>query len=160
MAPNGGTSKQISIIKEAAIDWEGKIQLDNRSPREVWTDLHTNISAKLKYPVPACTLSVQNCKSIMRPAISAVLPRSSISRTIASEIRDAPMVGGGIGVLSLFRYEDTSRTALLLDQVNRNPSCGKVFITCIEDMILESGMYRPRWKMDIEVFQNGFHIIH
>ena len=65
VAPNGDTSKQISILKEAEIDWGGKIKLSNDSPREAWTALHTNISEKLKYPVPACTLSEQDCKSIM-----------------------------------------------------------------------------------------------
>ena len=53
--------------------------------------------------------------------------------------------------LSLFNYEGTLRIALLLDQVNRNTSCGKGFMTCIEGMILESGMYESLWKMDIAV---------
>ena len=79
----------------------------------------------------------------MWPAISATLPRSGISRTITSEIRDSPMVGGGIGVLSLFHYEVISRTAMILDQISKNTSCGKVFMTYIEGMTLESGIYDP-----------------
>ena len=79
----------------------------------------------------------------MWPVISATLPRSGLSRTIVSEIGDVPIIGCGIGVLSLFHYEGTSRTAMLLDQISRNNSCGKMFMTCIEDMTLESGMHGP-----------------
>ena len=70
---------------------------------------------------------------------------------LASEIRDAPMKGGGIRVLSLFHYEGTSRTTMLIDQISRNTSCGKVLMTCIEDMTLESGMYGPLWEMDMGI---------
>ena len=75
--------------------------------------------------------------------ISAALPRSEISRTITSEIRDATMVGGGRGVLSLFHCESTSRTAMILDLISKNNLCRKVFMTCIEDMTLDSSMYGP-----------------
>ena len=88
-------------------------------------------------------MSEQDCKSIIWLAINAALPRSRISRTIASEIKDAHMVGGGIGVLSLFHYEVISRTAMILDQISKNTSCGKVFMTYIEGMTLEYGMYDP-----------------
>lgn len=59
------------------------------------------------------------------------------------------MVVGGIGVLSSFHYEGTSRTVILIDQISRNTSCVKVFMTYIEDMALESGIYGPLWKIDI-----------
>ena len=60
VAPDEDKSKQISILKSAALDWGGKVRIGHSSPEEVWTALHTNISAKLKYPVPACTLTEKN----------------------------------------------------------------------------------------------------
>ena len=33
----------------------------------------------LKYPLPACTLTVKECKSIMWPALKSALPRSGIT---------------------------------------------------------------------------------
>ena len=59
--PNEDTLKQISILKEAGINWGGKIKLSNGSPREARTALHTSISEKMKSPVPACTLSEKGC---------------------------------------------------------------------------------------------------
>lgn len=38
---------------------------------------------------------------------------------------------------------------MILDQISRNTSCGKMFMTCLEDITLESGTYDPLWKIDI-----------
>ena len=76
LAPDGNTSKCISVLKKKAIDWGLKVRLGNPSPVEAWTAIHTNISARLKYPLPALTLSEKECKSIMYPALKAALLKS------------------------------------------------------------------------------------
>ena len=47
----------------------------------------------------------------MAPAIKAALPRLGFCATMATDIRSGPKLSGGVGVLSLFDYEGTSRTA-------------------------------------------------
>ena len=88
LAPNGNPSKCVSVLKQKAVDWGLKVRLGNPSPVEAWTAIHTNISARLKYPLPACTLSEKECKSIMYPALKAALPKSGIASTMACAIRD------------------------------------------------------------------------
>ena len=55
---------------------------------EAWITLLTNISAKLKYPLPACTLTEAECKSIMCPALKASPPKAGIASYISTECRD------------------------------------------------------------------------
>ena len=74
--------------------------MGNRSPKESWTVLYVNISARLKYPVPTCTLLEKVCKSIIFPVIRATLPRSGITSNIATKIREVSHSWGGAGVLS------------------------------------------------------------
>ena len=38
---------------------------------------------------------------------------------------------------------------MLVDQPARVNTCGKVIMNCIEDMIIESGLYAPLWDMDV-----------
>ena len=127
----------------------------NSSKDEAWTALHSNISAKLKYPLPACTLSERECKSIMYPAIQAALPKSGITSCIATEIRDGPSRSGGVGALSLFHYMGTSRTSILVEHVFRDTPLGKNIRVCIEDIVLDAGLYGLIWDMkfhDIEKY--------
>ena len=69
MAPDGNKSKVVSELKASAVEWGGKISQGNISRREAWTALQSNISARLKYPLSACTLTKQEYKSIMYPAL-------------------------------------------------------------------------------------------
>ena len=57
MAPSGDRKKLISELRATAVEWGGKIMQGNPSRKEAWTALQSNISAKLKYPLPACTLT-------------------------------------------------------------------------------------------------------
>ena len=91
LAPDGNRKKLIRVLKQKALEWGSRIRLGNPSTKKSWTVLHTNICARLKYPVPACTLTEQECKSIMSPAIRAALPKAGIVSTMETSTRDGPI---------------------------------------------------------------------
>ena len=90
MSPSNDESKLITELRSKAMSWGAKIRQGNPSHFEAWTALHTNMSARLKYPLPACTLSKKSCGSIMFPALRSALPKSGICATIATDIRHGP----------------------------------------------------------------------
>ena len=87
MSPSNDESKLINELRSKAMGWGAKIRQGNPSHFEAWTALHTNMLTRLKYPLPACTLSKQFCGSIMFLALRSGLPKSGICATIASDIR-------------------------------------------------------------------------
>ena len=101
IAPDGNKTKLVKELKEASIDWGSKVYAGNTTRNEAWIALNSNISARLKYPLPACTLTEKECKSIMWPALKSALPRSGITSHISTEYRDGPRDYGGTGCLSL-----------------------------------------------------------
>ena len=145
MAPEGNRKKLVLELKADAVEWYGKIRWGNLSMKEAWTALQTNISAKLKYPLPACTLTKKEYKSIMYPAIEAALPRSGISASIAVEIRDRPGITGGAGALSLYHSMGTSRTSLLVEQLFRGTPLEFYMKVVIEDLVMDAGKYGLLW---------------
>jgi hypothetical protein len=74
MAPSGNRNKMVEELRKKAVDWASRIRLGRASPQVAWTALHTTISAKLKYALPACTFNEAECNKIMAPAIMAGLP--------------------------------------------------------------------------------------
>ena len=65
IAPDGNKRKLIADLQNEAIAWGSKVQAGNTSREETWTALTTNLSARLKYFLPACTLTDKECNSIM-----------------------------------------------------------------------------------------------
>jgi len=147
LTPNGDNTKLVKELRQSAIEWGSKVRSGNPSRKEAWQALHSNITAKLKYPLPACTLTEEECKSIMYPAIKAALPKAGITSNIAADIRDGPSLSGGSGLLSLFHYSGTSRTSMIVEQVARRTPTGMFLLTCIEDLVLDSGLYGSLWQM-------------
>jgi hypothetical protein len=116
MAPNGCKTKMIQEMRTSAVEWWAKIRKGRPSQEEAWQALHYTIAAKLKYPLAACIFTERECTSIMAPAIRAALPKSGISRTMTTSVRDAPISSGGLGVPNLHKLMGTLRTALLVNQ--------------------------------------------
>ena len=150
VAPDGNNTAQITELKKASNDWGSKMRQGHSTRKEAWTALSTNITAKLKYPLPACSLTEKDCKAIMWPALKAALPKSGISSYISSGHRDGPREYGGAGCLSLFHYQGTARTALIVEAVNRETPTGFLLHLCIEDVVLDVGQYGSLWDMQFK----------
>ena len=106
------------------LKWGGKIRHGKSSRKEAWTSLHSNISAKLKQSLPACTLTKTECNIIMYLSIKAALINSGIASIIVGDIRDGPGRSCGAGVLSLYHCIGNSRISLLVKQLFRDTSLG------------------------------------
>ena len=72
------------VLKISAVDWADKMKLGYFSKTEAWTVLHINISDKQKYPLSACILTEDQCKSTMSSAIRATLLDVEISSNIVT----------------------------------------------------------------------------
>ena len=77
----------------------------------------------------------------MYPAIKAALPKYEITSSIATKIRDVPYSCGGSGVLSLYHYQCTSRTPMILEYLNRSMSTSHLAKIYLKDLILDIGLY-------------------
>ena len=150
VAPNGCKERMIHNQRDAAIAWGVKVSSGHPSKLEAWQALYSNITAKLKYPLPACSLSETECKSILYPAIKAALPKAGIASNLVCAVRDAPLEYGGAGVLSLYHQQGSARIALVVDQLFKKTPTGKILLTCIEDLVLDSGLYGSLWKMPFD----------
>ena len=151
VAPDGNKNTLIEHQRNAAIAWGAKIKSGHPSQLEAWQALHSNLSAKLKYPLPACTLTEAECKSIFFPAIRAALPKAHVCTSIPSSICDCPKPFGGLGLSSLYHYQGTSRIAILCEQIHKQSPTGKLLLHNIEDVTLEAGLYGSLWDMPFDI---------
>ena len=141
LAPDGNKIKLISELKNDTIEWSTKAVLGHPSQSESWAALHTTISSKVKYLLPASTFSKEECKSIMWPVLQGGLPKCGICPKMATDIRDGPTTSGGAGMLSSFHYQGTICTAMIVEHCHKNSTTGNFLLICIEDLVVEVEMY-------------------
>ena len=92
-------------------------------------------------------LAESDCKLIMYSVTNAVLSKSVIAFNISASIRDGPIGSGGAELLSLFYYQGTSRTVMVVEQVNRKTPTGMFLLKCIENLAHDAGLYSSIWNM-------------
>jgi hypothetical protein len=85
----------------------------------------------------------------MTPVIRAALPKAGFSSTISGVVRDAPISSGGLGVLDLFYFMGTERTAIMLSQCWQGTPTEQLFITSIVELALDTGLYGPLWQQPL-----------
>ena len=82
-------------------------------------------------------------------AVCAAFGKAGMASNLQGGIRDAPVLDGGTGASLFFIirvHQGTSRVALLLDDhCMCNTPTGKQLQICIEDLVLEIGMYGSLW---------------
>ena len=117
IAPDGNRLKSIEQQRNAALDWGCKVKMGHPSQLEAWQAIHSNITAKLKYPLPACSYTEEECKSILYPALKAALPKAGLASNLVTEVRDGPLEFGGAGVLSLYHQQGTACTIMVVEQI-------------------------------------------
>ena len=83
----------------------------------------------------------------MYPAVRAALGKSGIASNLKAEFRDGLILDGGAGATSLFHYQGTSRTVLLIEHCARDTPTRKQIRICIDDLVLEAGLFGPIWEM-------------
>ena len=64
----------------------------------------------------------------MYPAIKTALPKSGITSYISTPIRDGPITSGCVGVISLYKYQNTTRTTMVIEQERRKTPTGFFYL--------------------------------
>ena len=78
------------------------------------------------------------------------MPKSVIAANMTTEVRYGSLHSGGASVLSLFHCQGNSRTNMMVGKFNRQTPTGKFLNLCIEDLVLEAGLYGPLWGVPIK----------
>ena len=76
IVPGGNRRKSIEQQRHTALNWGCKVKMGHPSQLEAWQAIHSNITANLKYPLPAYSYTEDKFISILYPALKATLPKT------------------------------------------------------------------------------------
>ena len=80
LAGDGSNTEEHTYLEEVIGEWTDKA-LSSRLPRHlVWKSLTTGIMKKLCYPLPATTLTLEQCEGLMSSLLVVALPTIGVNR--------------------------------------------------------------------------------
>ena len=102
LAPNGNNAAQIKHMTNQAAEWGECLQTGLLSKALAWQAMHTTIIKSLKYPLPATTMTKEECEGIMGTMLCYGLPKAGIFRYMPKDLVFGPLRYPGFAVPHLY----------------------------------------------------------
>lgn len=152
LAPDGNNNKQRQILRLKAETWKEHISVGHLNRQEAWYALDSTIYQSLKYPLPALTMTKEECTKIMAPVLAAGLPNSSICRNFPRNVLYGSKDESGMGKTNLYVEEGTSKIAIIKENLHLPNMTGELLRLLIEQCKVELGLGGNLFTNDYATF--------
>ena len=105
----------------------------------MWIALQTMVMKSLEYPLPALTLTENECKEIMWIVLKTFLPNAGVNRYISRDLLYAGLEKQGLGLNNPFITQGLSHVADVMDHQWKKTMTGHLITESLEHMRLEIG---------------------
>ena len=153
LAPDGNTDDAFNTLLDKAKSWAAHIQSGHLTPSLVWQAANTTIMKSLQYPLPALTISREQCNKIMNIIKKGLLPKSQISKNIPHAVLFGPKEEGGLGLHHLYTSQGIMHVEKFMKHVASQSVTGKLLRVMLELSQLEVGIGRQLFSLDYSKFQ-------
>ena len=148
LAPDGNNDAMVASLRQKAEEWGSNVRSGHLNRHEAWLALNSTIMRSLLYPLPALTLTEEQCTKIMAPVIAAGLNCLGVSSKMPRKIVYGNKDEFGLGITNLYHYQGTERIAIINKQVDQNTITGKLIRTTIEAAKIEIGSETHFFQLD------------
>ena len=142
IAPTGDESRQISKMITESKKLARKFAPAPLRQSTAWIALTCIANSKLRYPLPATTLSEKTCKSIIWPLLEILLPKCNLTRRFPQKLLYGPGSCLGLDLPCLFLQQGIYHVADIIEHLHYHDVTGHLIRTEIEHLHLESGQAR------------------
>ena len=157
LAPDGNNVKQLEEMTTARDNWMDKFRFGILEPEDHWMAFGTRIFKKLEYPLPALTLTRDECDKLMSPLLQQTLSFSGVCRTIPKEVRHGPVNRGGLGLPDLFIRQGCMRVQTMVEHLWLKTPTGKLIKHSLEGLKLEVGISTSLFERQFAVYGKGLN---
>ena len=148
----GTHSEAVKQMRKKACEWRDNIKVGHISWSNAWLATQTTIMKSLEYPLPALSLSVQQCTKILHPALQGSLAKISINRTIPKAIRHGPIDEGGLNIHNLYTSQGIFKLQKFHQHIREDSITGRLLQVSLETCILEAGVGRNLFALNYARF--------
>ena len=122
-------------------------------PHEAWTALTCMILKSMEYPLPALTLTEEECRKLMWEVIKVYLPKANVNRFIQRDILYGNIGVQGLGLKNLFLTQGISHIVNIIEHQWKSTITGHLITSGLEQLRLEIGLNIPILSSNYEHYQ-------
>ncbi len=155
LAPDGNNTAQIKKMKDKSTKLGEAIRTGHITKSEAWTSLTLMALKSLEYPLPALTLSEQDCTSIMWPLLRNFLPKAGVNRTMKRDVVYGPLESQGLNLRNIYLSQGISHISDIIEHVWKGTITGHFITMSLELLRLELGINGSIFLKNIAMFEKA-----
>ena len=153
LAPDGNNNAAKEALLEKGRLWSELVHKGHLTATDVMRAMDTTIMKSLQYPLPALTLTEEECKNIMAPILDVALPQSHVCRTFPRAAVYGPKALMGLGKTDLYVRQGASQIGILQQYLQSDTITGELLRSNIEAMKMHLGMRKNLFTLDYKRLQ-------
>ena len=155
LAPDGNNRAEVEYLRQQAVNWSDKLRTGHLPRYASWVSMNATIMRTLIYPLPATTLTYDECHYILSPVLQAGLPSSGIARTFPRTIVHAPLQFNGLALPHLYTEQGLSHILQILRHLHVQDSItGQLLRASLQQLQLEFGLPESFFTSDYQSYQH------
>ena len=140
LAPDGNNRTQIKEMKKKTQYLGELVRTGHLDRHEAWTSLTLVALKSIEYPLPALTLSEDECVQIMWPLLRSYLPKSGLNRHFPRDILYGQVDKHGIGLKNIYLTQGISHVIDIIHHLWHNSLTGNLIVQSLEQLRMEVGV--------------------
>jgi hypothetical protein len=125
ISPSGSNKGAIVVLTEIALQYAQSITMSHLNREDTLTSYVQHLLPKLRFQLPALSLTSADGDKLMTPILKAALPKMHINRNTARSIVHGPVVLGGMALPHLSTIQGVDKLHLLLGDLRLEDETGK-----------------------------------
>jgi ribonuclease HI len=139
ISPSGSTKKAYNILSSYSLNYASAITSSSLNKEEAYLSYMTFFLPKIRFPLPALTLTEQQCAKIQSPALNALLPKLHFNRHTARSIIHGPIKFGGVNLPHVYTYQCIGQLELFLGHIRSQDKTSELIMISISNLQLIVG---------------------
>jgi len=153
-APDGNTKMQYEVLYKLSQLWGQRVKSGYLNRFDVQNSFKLGLVPALQYLLGAGVLSEQQCKSLLVPAMSTLLNKMGVVRSVNREVVHGPILYGGFALPNLYTLQGYHKVQMMLGHVRKKDTTGDLIIITLATAQQEIGVSQPILSLPFSKFQN------
>lgn len=126
ISPSGSNMGALAVMTEITLDYAQAITGSHLNRANILTSLIQHLLPRLRFQMPALSLTEADCNKLLTPILKATLPRLHVNRNTARSIVHGPLLLGGMALPHLFTVQGIDKLHLFLGHLRLGDDTGKL----------------------------------
>jgi len=139
ISPSGNNKGAIAVLQDITLTYAQAITGSHLDRTAVLMSYVQHLLPRLRFQLPALSLTDAECHAILSPALQATLPKLHVNRNTARSIIHGPVTIGGMALPNLSTVQGIDKLHLLLGHVRLQDETGRLIKIDLSYVQLLSG---------------------